>query len=111
MRCRFSHLKKTFAPLRSSTWREVITGVRLACGLMRSCAAATSSYETISAPVLDSGPGDFLAPLLQEVAAVVDQIRLGTAPDPSPELRHDRDAEHRILDADRHEAFAFPCLA
>src|SRR5438128_12181624 len=104
MRCRFSHLKNTLAPVSSSTWREVITGVRFACGLMRSCAAATSSYETISAPVLDCGLDDFLAPFLQEMPAVIDQIRLRTTSDPAPELRHDRHAEHRVFYADGHEA-------
>src|SRR5438132_9770714 len=108
MRWRFSHLKNTLAPVSSSTWREVITGVRFACGLMRSCAAATSSYETISVPVLDCGLGDFLAPFLQEVAAVLHHVRFRAALDPGSELGHDGHAQHRVFYADGHEAFAVP---
>jgi hypothetical protein len=42
-------LKNTFAPTRASTVAEVSTGVRLACALMRSCAWAMSSKETMEA--------------------------------------------------------------
>jgi hypothetical protein len=41
--CRFSHLKNTRAPARSSTLRLVRTGVLWACGAMRSAARWTSS--------------------------------------------------------------------
>jgi hypothetical protein len=43
MRCRFSHLKCTRAPLRASTVLEPSAGVRRAAARMRSCAAATSA--------------------------------------------------------------------
>ena len=43
MFCRFSHLKNTLAPVAASIAAELSTGVRTACGLMRSCAAAMSS--------------------------------------------------------------------
>jgi hypothetical protein len=47
MRWKFSHLKNTFAPVSASMVAEVSTGVRFACGLMRSWARATSSKETM----------------------------------------------------------------
>src|SRR5713226_3579761 len=49
MRWKFSHLKNTSAPVRSSTVREVITGVRCARPASRSAAAATSAYRTARA--------------------------------------------------------------
>src|SRR5215213_7732009 len=45
-RWKISALKKTRAPTRSSTRREVRTGVRWTCGRMRSRAARTSAGET-----------------------------------------------------------------
>ena len=47
MFCRFSHLKNTLAPVIESMAGELSTGVRTACGLMRSCAAAMSAYVTV----------------------------------------------------------------
>src|SRR5688500_16407996 len=47
MRWKFSHLKNTCAPVSASTVAEVSTGVRFACSLMRSCARAISSKETM----------------------------------------------------------------
>src|SRR5687768_11384450 len=52
MRCRFSHLKNTFAPVIESRVLEVRTGVRRAAPLMRSCAAAMSSKVTIG-PIVE----------------------------------------------------------
>src|SRR5882762_903729 len=49
MRWKFSHLKKTRAPVRSSTVREVITGVRCAWPASRSAAEATSAKLTARA--------------------------------------------------------------
>ena len=46
MRWKFSHLKNTCAPVRSSTMREVITGVRRAWPSRRSAAAAISAWPT-----------------------------------------------------------------
>ncbi len=43
MRWKFSHLKKSLAPVRSSAVREVITGVRLATPSSRRAAASTSA--------------------------------------------------------------------
>ena len=43
MRWKFSHLKKSRAPVSSSAVRELSTGVRCAAGAMRSAAATTSS--------------------------------------------------------------------
>jgi len=42
MRCRFSHLKNTRAPVRASTVCEVMTGVRWAMPASRRAAPATS---------------------------------------------------------------------
>src|SRR3954471_13461778 len=47
MFCRFSHLKKTRATTRSSMAAEDSTGVRTACGLTRSWAAAISEKVTL----------------------------------------------------------------
>src|SRR5437879_537254 len=49
MRWKFSHLKKTRAPVRSSTVREVITGVRCAWPASSSAAEATSAKLTARA--------------------------------------------------------------
>ena len=53
MRWKFSHLKNTLAPVSASTVAEVSTGVRLACGLMRSWARAMSSKETMGRPIVE----------------------------------------------------------
>src|SRR4051794_21105829 len=45
MRWKFSHLKKSVAPVSASAVRDVRTGVRCACPAMRAAAAATSPYS------------------------------------------------------------------
>src|SRR5262245_37589995 len=46
MRWKFSHLKKTSAPTRAFTVREVSTGVRWASPASRAAAASTLAYRT-----------------------------------------------------------------
>src|SRR5688500_4148567 len=111
MRCRFSHLKNTLAPVSASMVLEVSTGVRRACGLMRSCAAAMSSNVTMSAPVSQGSGRHVFAPFLQEVAAVLDQEGLAAILDVFFEFLHYGQTEHRVLDADGHEAFSVPRIA
>src|SRR2546423_13933515 len=108
MRWKFSHLKNTFAPVSSSTVLEVSTGVRFACARMRSWAAATSSKETISAPVLERRACNVIPPFLQEVPALRDDVGFGTVADLIPKFVHHRRTEDRIFRADIHECFAFP---
>src|SRR5580698_1498169 len=44
--CRFSHLKKTRAPIRASSEEDVMIGARWMRGLMRSCAIRIASQVT-----------------------------------------------------------------
>ncbi len=52
MRWKFSHLKCTLAPVRSSTVREVRAGVRWATPRSRWAAAATSAKVMASSAVM-----------------------------------------------------------
>jgi hypothetical protein len=51
MRCRFSAFRKTFAPTRSSSVADVITGVRCATPFRRAAAARTSSNDAANGVV------------------------------------------------------------
>src|SRR5439155_18963020 len=53
MRCKFSHLKNSCAPVSAFAVDEVSTGVRCATPASRACAATTSAYEMASSLITE----------------------------------------------------------
>src|SRR5262245_52138961 len=97
-RCRFSHLKKTCAPARSSTRRDVATGVRWATPALCSAALSTSALVG-SKGLVHLSDGDRSLRCREGPGVVLAEIRL-------PDRVVDRDArpvETRGLGDDRFE--------